>query len=124
MDRERLLSLRTPLAPASIMTVDRVVPAPPTEAKPPGRRPNHRRGVRLPRSAVAEADGQEAWFTAAHSNTKEVADPDHHRGVRLPPLVAPAAGADDQIVHRPAEAKLPDYKPPGEKVVYFSVLQL
>ena len=133
MDRERLLSLRTPLAPASIMTVDRVsytevtrlVPAPPTEAKPPGRRPNRHRGVRLPRSAVAEeADGQEAWFTAAHSNTGEVADPDHHRGVRLPPLVAPAAGADDQIVRRPAEAKLPDYKPPGEKVVYFSVLQI
>ena len=45
-------------------------------------------------------------------------------GVRLPPLVAPAAGADDQIVRRPAEAKLPDYKPPGEKAVYFSVLQI
>ena len=41
----------------------------------------------------------------------EVADPDHHRGVRLPPLAAPAAGADDQIVRRPAEAKPPGNSP-------------
>ncbi|CAL8311867.1 unnamed protein product [Gadus morhua 'NCC'] len=41
-----------------------------TEAKPPVLNPRYPRGSRLPRLAVAEeADGQEAWITAAHSDT-------------------------------------------------------
>ncbi|CAL8311219.1 unnamed protein product [Gadus morhua 'NCC'] len=113
---------------------ERVVLRPPTEAKPPGLNPRYPRGARLPRLAVAEeADGQEAWITAAHSDTvslcaralgaassqetspgrtpPEVADPDHHRGGRLPRLAAPAAGANDRIVLRPVEAKPPGLNP-------------
>ncbi|CAL8311673.1 unnamed protein product [Gadus morhua 'NCC'] len=113
---------------------ERVVLRPPTEAKPPGLNPRYPRGSRLPRLAVAEeADGQEAWITAAHSDTvslcaralgaassqetspgqtpPEVADPDHPRGARLPRLAAPAAGANDRIVLRPTEAK-PPHRPP------------
>ncbi|CAL8295340.1 unnamed protein product [Gadus morhua 'NCC'] len=114
---------------------ERIVLRPPTEAKPPGHNPSYPRGSRLPRLAVAEeADGQEAWITAAHSDTvspralalgaassqetspgqtpPEVADPDHHRGVRLPRLAAPAAGANDRIVLRPpTEAKPPGHNP-------------
>ncbi|CAL8275769.1 unnamed protein product [Arctogadus glacialis] len=130
MDRKTLFSLWAQLTPASIMMADResytevtrLVPAPPTEAKPPGHNPRYPRGARLPRLAVAEeADGQEAWIPAAHSGTvspraraeppPEVADPDHPRGARLPRLAAPAAGASDRIVLRPTEAK-PPHRPP------------
>ncbi|CAL8367361.1 unnamed protein product [Boreogadus saida] len=113
---------------------ERIVLGPPTEAKPPGLNPCYPRGARLPRLAVAEeADGQEAWITAAHSDTvslcaralgaassqetspgqtpPEVADPDHHRGARLPRLAAPAAGANERIVLRPTEAKPPGLNP-------------
>ncbi|XP_059901709.1 uncharacterized protein LOC132452891 [Gadus macrocephalus] len=180
MDRKTLFSLRTQLTPASNMMADResyaevtrLVPAPPTEAKPPGLNPRYPRGARLPWLAAQaaganerivlrppteakppglnpryprgsrlpwlavaeEADGQEAWITAAHSDTvspraralgaassqetspgqtpPEVADPDHHRGARLPLLAAPAAGANDRIVLRPpTEAKPPGLNP-------------
>ncbi|CAL8234387.1 unnamed protein product, partial [Arctogadus glacialis] len=114
---------------------ERVVLRPPTEAKPPGLNPRYPRGSRLPWLAVAEeADGQEAWITAAHSDTvslraqalgaassqetspgqtpPEVADPDHHRGSRLPRLAAPAAGSNERIVLRPpTEAKPPGLNP-------------
>ncbi|CAL8332048.1 unnamed protein product [Arctogadus glacialis] len=116
---------------------ERIILRPPTEAKPPGHNPRYPRGSRLPRLAVAEeADGQEAWITAAHSDTvslralalgaapsqetspgqtpPEVADPDHHRGVRLPRLAAPAAGANDRIVLRPPT----EAKPPGPNPRY------
>ncbi|XP_059915070.1 TOG array regulator of axonemal microtubules protein 1-like [Gadus macrocephalus] len=122
---------RTPPAGGSN---ERVVLHPPTEAKPPGLNPRYPRGARLPRLAVAEeADGQEAWIPAAHSDTvspraralgaassqetspgrtpPEVAGPDHHRGARLPRLAAPAAGANTRIVLRPTEAK-PPHRPP------------
>ncbi|XP_059909483.1 TOG array regulator of axonemal microtubules protein 1-like [Gadus macrocephalus] len=62
----RLPRLAAPAADAN----DRIVLRPPTEAKPPGHNPRYPRGSRLPRLAVAEeADGQEAWITAAHSDT-------------------------------------------------------
>ncbi|XP_059915961.1 TOG array regulator of axonemal microtubules protein 1-like [Gadus macrocephalus] len=49
---------------------ERIVLRPPTEAKPPALNPRYPRGARLPWLAVAEeADGQEAWITAAHSDT-------------------------------------------------------
>ncbi|CAL8367250.1 unnamed protein product [Boreogadus saida] len=114
---------------------ERIVLRPPTEAKPPGLNPRYPHESRLPRLAVAEeADGQEAWITAAHSDTvslcaralgaassqetspgqtpPEVADPDHHRGARLPRLAAPAAGANDRIVLRPPTEAKPPHRPP------------
>ena len=113
MDRKTLFSLWAQLTPASIMMEDResyteetrLVPAPPTEAKPPGLNPRYPRGARLPRLAVAEvADGQEAWIQAAHSDTVS--------------LRARALGAAS------SQETSPGRTPPGEEVVYFSVLQV
>ena len=67
--------------------------------------PDHPRGARLPRLAVAEeADGQEAWITAAHSDTVS--------------LCARALGAAS------SQETSPGQTPPGEEVIYFSVLQI
>ena len=97
----RLPWLGAPAAGAS----DRIVLRPPTEAKPPGLNPRYPRGSRLPRLAVAEeADGQEAWITAARSDTVS--------------LRARALGAAS------SQETSPGQTPPGEEVVYFSVLQI
>ena len=113
MDRKTLFSLWAQLTPASIMMADResytevtrLVPAPPTEAKPPGLNPRYPRGARLPRLAVSEeADGQEAWIQAAHSDT-----------------VSPRARA---LGAASSQETSPGQTPPGEEVVYFSVLQI
>ena len=147
MDRKTLFSLWAQLTPASIMMADReyytevtrLVPAPPTEAKPPGLNPRYPRGARLPWLAapaggsnerivllppteaktpghnpryphgvrlprLAEADGQEAWITAARSDT-------------LSPRALALGVASSQETS-------PGRTPPGEEVVYFSVLQI
>ncbi|CAL8235142.1 unnamed protein product [Arctogadus glacialis] len=97
----RLPRLAAPAAGAN----ERVVLRPPTEAKPPGLKPRYPRGSRLPRLAVAEeADGQEAWITAAHSDTVS--------------LRARALGAAS------SQETSPGQTPPGEEVVYLSVLQI
>ena len=97
----RLPRLAAPAAGAN----DRIVLRPPTEAKPPGLNPRYPRGSRLPRLAVAEeADGQEAWIQAAHSDTMS--------------LRARALGAAS------SQETSPGRTPPGEEVVYFSVLQI
>ena len=84
---------------------ERVVLRPPTEAKPPGLNPRYPRGSRLPRLAVAEeADGQEAWIQAAHSDTVS--------------LRARALGAAS------SQETSPGRTPPGEEVVYLGVLQI
>ena len=67
--------------------------------------PDHHRGSRLPRLAVAEeADGQEAWIQAAHSDTVS--------------LCARAQGAAS------SQETSPGRTPPGEEVVYLGVLQI
>ena len=82
---------------------ERIVLRPPTEAKPPGLNPRYPRGSRLPRLAVAEeADGQEAWIQAAHSDT-----------------VSPRARA---LGAASSQETSPGQTPPGEEVVYFSAV--
>ncbi|CAL8302431.1 unnamed protein product [Arctogadus glacialis] len=77
---------------------ERVVLRPPTEAKPPGLNPRYPRGARLPRLAVAEeADGQEAWIQAAHSDT-----------------VSPRARA---LGAASSQETSPGQTPPGEEVL-------
>ena len=97
----RLPRLAAPAAGA----YDRIVLRPPTEAKLPGLNPRYPRGSRLPRLAVAEeADGQEAWITAAHSDT-----------------VSPRALA---LGAASSQETSPGQTPPGDEVVCFSVLQM
>ncbi|CAL8370702.1 unnamed protein product [Boreogadus saida] len=121
MDRKTLFSLWTQLTPASIMMADResytevtrLVPAPPTEAKPPGLNPRYPRGARLPWLAAPAGGSNERIVLHPPAEAKPPGlNPRYPRGARLPWLAAQAAGANERIVLRPpAEAKPPGHNP-------------
>ncbi|XP_056448462.1 TOG array regulator of axonemal microtubules protein 1-like [Gadus chalcogrammus] len=121
MDRKTLFSLQTQLTPASNMMADRefftevtrLVPAPPTEAKPPGLNPRYPRGSRLPRLAAPAGGSNERLVLRPPTEAKPPGhSPRYPHGSRLPRLAAPAGGSNERINLRPpTEAKPPGHSP-------------